>query len=66
MTDLLLSFLAGAVVGVVVFGTLLYCKGKRDGLQALSDENMEDIKRKDQRDKENRDRRMKKHLRNLG
>jgi hypothetical protein len=62
MTYLLLSFLAGAVIG----GIMAYYKGKRDGLRQLSNEILEDVRRKDQRDKENRVRRAKKHLRNLG
>jgi hypothetical protein len=61
MTYLLLSFLAGAFIG----GIFMYHKGKRDGLQLLSDEILEDVKRRDHRTEANRVRRAKKHLRCL-
>jgi hypothetical protein len=61
MTYLLLSFLAGVVVG----GIAMYCKGKRDGLNHLSNEILDDVRRKEQRDGANRVRRAKNHLRKL-
>jgi membrane protein DedA with SNARE-associated domain len=61
MVYLLLSFLAGAIIG----GIVMYFKGKRDGLQLLSDEILEDIKRKDQRAGDRMIGKMKKHMRNL-
>ena len=61
MTYLLLSFLAGVVVG----GIFLYYKGKRDGLHQLSDEILDDVRRKEQRDGANLVRRAKNHLRKL-
>ena len=61
MFYLLLSFLLGVVVG----GIALYWKGKRDGLNQLSNEIMEDVIRVDQRNEANRVRRVKKRLRDL-
>ena len=61
MVYLMLSFLSGAFIG----GIIMYYKGKRDGLNLLSDGIMEDVSRGDRRNEENRVRRIKKRLRDL-
>ena len=61
MTYLVLSFLLGAFIG----GIVMYYKGKSDGLNQLADEILEDVRRGDRRNEENRVRRIKKRLRDL-
>jgi hypothetical protein len=43
---LILAFLVGLVIGGIVF----YRKGKIDAYQEISDKNMEDIRRRDNRE----------------